>query len=787
VIPRPRPRRTKVKPATSERAERARLDAESTAANRQAAQTLALLETLQSTAPVGFACVDRDFRYVRINDILAAVSGGTPSELLGRTVAEVVPSLWARIGGAYRHVLASGEPVLNLEVERETITDPGHIHHSLNSYYPVQVDGQIIGVGVVVLDVTERREAETRFHTVVEGLIDPLYILTSIRGDGGDIVDFRWDYVNGAACRMLGLRPDQAIGRNLLEILPAHRSLGLFDAYRKVVETGEPMVREAFLYQGTVKDVGPIRVGLDMHAIRLGDGLVTTSRDITRRMDAEEALRRSEERFRSLLEYSSDMILVLDTAGRLLYGSPAAVRVLGYEPGTLLGTSALDLVHPDDLPQMTARFVDRVAKPGVSPPIVCRVRQSGGGWRWIESIRQNLINVPSVGGVVVNARDVTERVEAEAALVRSEALLREAQTPAHVGHWQCDVASGRIAWLSDEMFAMYGITPGGWKGTREAFLDLVHPDDRAAVQQAFDRMLTGQPVEMEHRLLRPDGQIRYVRERAGPTSGRKGDHILGVCEDVTEAKVAAMELERINAELRRKSAEARSSFEKLGAADTQRRRLLGAMVTAQETERRRIATDVHDDSIQMIVAARIRLSTIRKRIEDVSVNTQLDEFSSLLGKCIDRLRHLVFQLHPPSLDLEGLEAALRESLTEWAGETNVKFTVRGELAKPPNSEERCTLFRIGQEALANVRKHAQAQTVAVSVEDAGEGILLRVADDGVGFPKGAPRFDPVAHFGMSSMRERAELAGGWFRVLSPGHGAVVEAWIPVDRAHEESS
>jgi signal transduction histidine kinase len=75
----------------------------------------------------------------------------------------------------------------------------------------------------------------------------------------------------------------------------------------------------------------------------------------------------------------------------------------------------------------------------------------------------------------------------------------------------------------------------------------------------------------------------------------------------------------------------------------------------------------------------------------------------------------------------------------------------------------------------------------VSVEDAGEGILLRVADDGVGFPKGAPRFDPVAHFGMSSMRERAELAGGWFRVLSPGHGAVVEAWIPVDRAHEESS
>jgi PAS domain S-box-containing protein len=785
VIPRPRPRRTKAKPPTSEgakRAERPRLDAELTASNRQAAQTLALLETLQSTAPVGFACVDRDFRYLRINDILAALNGGTPSEYLGRTVAEVVPALWAQIEDAYRHVLASGEPVLNLEVERETITDPGHIHQSLNSYYPVQVDGQIIGVGVVVVDVTERREAETRFHTVVEGLLDPLYIMTSIRGDGGDIVDFRWDYVNGAACRMLGLQPGQAIGRNLLEVLPAHRSLGLFDAYRKVVETGEPLVREAFLYRGTVKDMGPIRVGLDIQAIRLGDGLVATSRDITSQMDAEEALHRSEERFRSLLEYSTDMILLLDTGGRVLYGSPATVRVLGYEPEDLLGTAIFDVVHPEDLARMTVRFAGLVAKPGVAPPFVFRARHRGGGWRWIESIGHNLINNPSVGGVVVNARDVTERVESETALARSEALLREAQTLAHVGHWQCDVASGRMAWLSDEMFAMHGITPGEWKGTREAFLNLVHPDDRAAVRQAFDRMLTGQPVDMEHRILRPDGQIRYVRERAGPTSGRKGDHILGVCEDVTEAKVAAMELERINAELRRKSAEVRSSFEKLAAADTQRRRLLGAMVTAQETERRRIATDVHDDSIQMIVAARIRLSTIRKRIEDVSVNTQLDEFSSLLGKCIDRLRHLVFQLHTPSLDLEGLEAALRESLTEWAGEMNVRFTVRGELAKPPNSEERCTLFRIGQEALANVRKHAQAQTVAVSVEDAGEGILLRVADDGVGFPEGAPRFDPVAHFGMSSMRERAELAGGWFRVLSPGHGAVVEAWIPVNRA-----
>jgi signal transduction histidine kinase len=110
-----------------------------------------------------------------------------------------------------------------------------------------------------------------------------------------------------------------------------------------------------------------------------------------------------------------------------------------------------------------------------------------------------------------------------------------------------------------------------------------------------------------------------------------------------------------------------------------------------------------------------------------------------------------------------------------------------EFLRPTAELEKQLLASLEAEALANVRKHTQAQTVAVSVEDAGEGILLRVADDGVGFPTAAPRSDPVGHFGMSSMRERAELAGGWFRVLSPGHGAVVEASIPVDRAHEESS
>ena len=98
-------------------------------------------------------------------------------------------------------------------------------------------------------------------------------------------------------------------------------------------------------------------------------------------------------------------------------------------------------------------------------------------------------------------------------LARSEALLREAQAITHVGHWQWDVTSGRIDWLADEMFAIHGIAPGQWRGTRKALLDLVHPDDRASVMEGFERMVSGDAIDLEHRIVRPNGDIRYVCER----------------------------------------------------------------------------------------------------------------------------------------------------------------------------------------------------------------------------------------------------------------------------------
>jgi PAS domain S-box-containing protein len=143
-----------------DRTERSRLTEAMRQAEKEGAETLSILDTLQSTAPVGFSFVDPDFRFVRVNEKAAAINGVSVQDHLGRTMAEVIPQFWPQLEPSYRGVLTRGEPILNVEVASETAEDPGRLHFWLESLYPVQVQGDIIGVGAVFVDVTEIKEAE---------------------------------------------------------------------------------------------------------------------------------------------------------------------------------------------------------------------------------------------------------------------------------------------------------------------------------------------------------------------------------------------------------------------------------------------------------------------------------------------------------------------------------------------------------------------------------------------------------------------------------------------------
>jgi signal transduction histidine kinase len=208
----------------------------------------------------------------------------------------------------------------------------------------------------------------------------------------------------------------------------------------------------------------------------------------------------------------------------------------------------------------------------------------------------------------------------------------------------------------------------------------------------------------------------------------------------------------------------------------ERRALLGHLVSVGEEERKRIAADIHDDSIQAITAAGMRLQIMRRSVTDEEQLLLLGELEETIQLSIARLRHLLFELRPPALDREGLAVALRMYLDEW--DTPTRYRLDEHLASEPSEDTRLILYRIAQEALTNVRKHADARGVQVVLDENDGGYLVRITDDGVGFvAEGAPA--TPGHLGLMSMRERAELAGGWLRIdSSPQAGTAVEFWIP---------
>ncbi|MER7275997.1 ATP-binding protein [Dactylosporangium sp. NPDC000244] len=204
--------------------------------------------------------------------------------------------------------------------------------------------------------------------------------------------------------------------------------------------------------------------------------------------------------------------------------------------------------------------------------------------------------------------------------------------------------------------------------------------------------------------------------------------------------------------------------------------LLGDVIVTQERERARIAAGVHDDSLQVITAATLRLQQLRHRLSDPEDLAILDRLEASLVQAAERLRRLIFDFRPPRLADDGLAAAVEDLLDDLAEQHGIGVRVDSRLTGEPALPTRVLLFRMLQEAVANVGKHAGADRCTVILGEEEGGYLVRVVDDGVGAEN--LHTDP-GHLGLLLMRERAALAGGWFRISSlPGRGTTVTFWVP---------
>ena len=264
---------------------------------------------------------------------------------------------------------------------------------------------------VLAKDITERRRAEEalrvseeRFRDLFENASDIIYTLD---------LEGNLTSVNRAGENLLGYDSDDLFGKPIRRFVsPAYRDLMVRMMERKM--RGEPMT--SYEVEMITRDGTPVTLEVNSRLMYGGDraaGVQGIARDVTARKRAEEALRANEERFRALLENSADGITVMAADGTVTYISPAGERLLGRPQAEVIGHYRADLLQPEEAAQVRADFNDLLAHPGAQQQVSFRVRNADGTWRWIEGVWTNLIDNPSVQGVVLNYRDVTERVSLE--------------------------------------------------------------------------------------------------------------------------------------------------------------------------------------------------------------------------------------------------------------------------------------------------------------------------------------------------------------------------------------
>jgi len=527
------------------------------------------------------------------------------------------------------------------------------------------------------------------------------------------------------------------------------------------------------------------------------------------RIAAQRSLKAAEDRharqLRAITDSARDAIVMIDDQGKVTFWNAAAVALFGYTEQDIIGQDLHTLVTPKEEHGTYRRGIRLFARTGdgtvVGQTLELQARTRDGQTVEIE-LSVAPVHLLGRWHAVGIARDIRERKEQQRALERSEQRFRNlaASLPEAVVEVE---ANGRVTYANTTALELFGYTEEDLESGL-SFIDSFAPREWDRVKGDFAMVLQGVRLGFNEYTARyRDGLAFPAAVSATPTTSGNGRmRVLAILTDITERNDAEVqlrlahqklerrvqerteELHRANARLRTQIAERMRTEQKLLSYQDQLRSLAARLTVAEDRERRRIATELHDRIGQTLSVCQMRLLGLSGDSMDDHSLTEVGEAVAVIETALDDIRAITFELSPPILYELGIEAAV-----DWLAEqTGIRHGLRCEVrcecgTLHLDEDVRVLTFQILRELVFNVAKHADASELLIRFRQQGRWLLAGVEDDGVGFPDvdyGGDEASLSQGFGLFSIRERLRPLGGELQIRSkPGAGATVVFRVPM--------
>ena len=483
--------------------------------------------------------------------------------------------------------------------------------------------------------------------------------------------------------------------------------------------------------------------------------------DITQKKTAEYLLKVSEENYRTIFFKSPfpKWIYDLETL-RFLDINETALKHYGYSRDEFLRLTILDIRPPEDADALLKDIARITEDPG----------NRNGTWRHLKKNGEIIMVETTAHPIEYNGRkarlviaiDITKKLKAEEELRRSEMMLKEAQGIAHLGSWEIDFTESNHIW-SDELFRILGIDKAESAPSIELFISFIHPDDQAAAREIiFDALRNYTQSRIGFRFIRKNGAIRFGLIEWRFEFDDKGAplRLYGILQDITEQKAAEDKLKKME----RKIQEQRIQEQK---------KIARAIIKAQEKERNYLGQELHDNVNQILAGTKMFLGSAAKK------NTEVKELIryplELIDTAIEEIRTLCQRLATPvkNIDLKEMVDELLRSLLDGPDiKTIFTFNIPAESIQ---DELKLNIYRIIQEQVNNIIKHAEAKNITISLTHTTGSTRVIISDDGKGFDVNKKR----KGVGISNMINRAESFNGQVDIKSEtGKGTRITITIP---------